>query len=147
MAGHKDIFGPASAGLTGKKDRPILCNVPGLSATPVLKATSHDSANVQVSQAMDGATYLLDFGEKLSTLSLGGSIPMSSKGCAKRTSQTMIKELSDLYDSYRLGGTKLLKVTVGSDVYSVQVVSKDVSISAEQPTLVNFGIALIGHKQ
>ena len=147
MAGHKDIFGPASAGSTGKKDRSVLCTVPGLSTTPILKATSHDSSNVQVSQAMDGATYLLDFGEKLSTLSLGGSIPTASTGCAKKKSQAMLKELSKIYDKYRLGGTKLLKITVGPDVYSVQVVSKDVSISAEQPTLVNFGLALLGHKQ
>ena len=136
----KDIFGQGGVAVINAH-RAVLCHIGGFDKTLyLLKSEAQESPNVQITTAMNGATYLLNFGDKLSSLSLAGIVPLPEKNCGSTTKAALGK----LFKKYKLGSKKLMSISIGPDTYKAQVVRKSVSVSSEQPELLNFSLALVG---
>lgn len=138
-----DIFNSSGHAFV-KKDRETLCRIKGLDASLlVLKMTGQDSPNVQIDFAMSADTYLLDFGEKLSPITVAGIAPYT-KGC--KGAADLKSQINKLYEDHKLG-KKPVDVTIGSDTYSAYITGKSTSVSAEQPELLNYSFSFLGYKQ
>lgn len=126
---------------TLKKTRQISCSIQGFDDMLALQMTSQDTPNTQIEFSLAAETYILDFGEKLSPLTLSGTFPKTEQ-CTK---SKVKHRLSELYNKHRLGKEAVV-VTVGDDAYTCYVTGKSVSVSSERPELINFSVSFLGYK-
>ena len=139
----KPIFEKTYFAYIKKNSRAVVCSIAGFNEKlVVLKMNSQDSPNVQMDFAMSSDTYLLDFGEKLSPISLSGIIPYAN-ACSGVAS--VRGQLSSLYKKHKLGRSPV-SIRIGADQYSAYITSKNTSVSAEQPEIINFSISLLGYR-
>jgi len=143
MGKQTSIFKNTYSVFTEKKSRTVNCSIEGFDDLSLLKMTAQDTPNTQIEFALSSDTYILDFGEKLSPLTISGLIPLSA-GCGDIN--ILRSRLVSLYKKHRLG-KKPVGVAIGSDAYSAYVTGKSVAISAEQPEFINFSISLLGYRK
>ena len=139
----KPIFEKTYFAYIKKNSRAVVCSINGFDEKLViLKMNGQDSPNVQMDFAMSSDTYLLDFGEKLSPISISGIIPYAN-ACSGVS--TVKGQLSALYKKHKLGKSPV-GVRIGADQYSAYITSKNTSVSAEQPEIINFSMSLLGYR-
>jgi len=136
------VFDKTYYGFSREKGRVVSCSVAGFQNNLIaLKMTTQDTPNIQMDLSLNSDTYLLDFGEKLSPLTVSGIVPVS-KGCNLNTIKNV---LNDLYTKHRLGASPT-KIVVGTDTYTAYVTGKSTSVSSESPEIINFAISFLGFK-
>ena len=136
-----ELYNKTQYARTGAKDRAVLCSIAGFDTDIIaLKVSSQDLPNTQMAFALSGDTYLLDFGEKLSPLTLSGiAIADGCDGSFKN-------RLNDLYKAHRVG-KEPVNLTIGSDTYSAYITGRSGAVSSERPSLFNFSISFLGYRQ
>lgn len=136
-----ELYNKTQYARTGAKDRSVLCSIAGFNTDIIaLKVSSQDLPNTQMAFALNGDTYLLDFGEKLSPLTLSGIA--IADGCGG----SFKNRLNDLYKAHRIG-KEPVNLTIGSDTYSAYITGRSGAVSSERPSLFNFSISFLGYRQ
>jgi hypothetical protein len=134
------VFDRTYYAMTEEKGRSVSCSIEGFSDLIALQMTSQDLPNVQMEFSLAADTYLLDFGEKLSPITLSGTFPRSTQ-CSE---STIKNRLNELYSKHRLG-KKSVVVTVGDTAYTCYVTGKSCSVSSENPELINYSVSFLGY--
>ena len=130
--------------ISRETNRVPACSIKGFDDLPILRLETQRQPNVQIDQALNAETYVLDFGERMSPMSLSGVIPLKDS-CAEEQKEALDILLEDLYEKHRIG-KKPVTVNIGSDTYSAYVTAKSVANASEQPGMLTFSMTLLGIK-